>query len=120
MRPISPNTGAPETVVGEEQPEYLPISVAFYPREENGGRSLVTAWVPQIEELHQLAQELVRQLGKTPIVLSDGHAMTLLQAVFKAHPIYVKQLTFKQGMTPIMVSVGPEPWMLVGDRAPTG
>lgn len=120
MRPVSPNTGAPEIDLGEGQHQYLNLACAVYSVDpSSGGRPMVTAWVPKTDELQMMAATLLEQLGTTPIVLSESHAMRLLAAVFKAHPVFVKQLTFR-GFTPMMVSAGPEPWMLVGDRAPTG
>ncbi len=35
MRPIAPRTGYPEIAIAEEQEEYLPITVAVYPVQDN-------------------------------------------------------------------------------------
>jgi hypothetical protein len=43
MRMISPDTGAPETVIAEEQEEYAPLSVAHY-ADEQGRRYLLSRW----------------------------------------------------------------------------
>lgn len=117
MRPISPNTGAPERVFAENQEEYLPLSVAEY-EHTDGTRSLVTAWVPKKEELDAMSQTLSKLMEKQPILLSPGHAYRLLADLFKAHPVFVMQLNWGGGMTPMMVTLGPQEWMLVGEHAP--
>jgi hypothetical protein len=106
MRAISPNTGAPEHVVAEDQTEYIPLSVAFYPHTD-GTRSLVTAWVPTRAEREQMALALNSRLP----ALSQANADAVLDFLFRRFPVYVRQADFRQGMTPLMVSAGMEPWM---------
>jgi hypothetical protein len=106
MRAISPNTGAPERVVAEDQTEYLPLSVAFYPHTD-GSRSLVTAWVPTRAEREQMALALNSRLP----ALDSANADAILDFLFRRFPVYVRQADFRNGMTPLMVSAGMEPWM---------
>lgn len=112
MRAVSPNTGAPEVVVAEQQEEYMPLSVACYAHPD-GTRSLVTAWVPSREERAALAERIAYH-QRTELPLE-----AVLERAFRDVPIYVKQLTIGPYMTPLMVTVGPEPWMRV-EEAPRG
>lgn len=80
MRPVSPNTGAPESVVAEEQDEYMPLSVARYVQED-GVLHLLTRWTLTPEER---------------------------DAVAKGEDIYVAQLNFGGPMTPLIVQCGPK------------
>jgi hypothetical protein len=83
MRAISPNTGAPEVVIAEEQKEYMPISVAVY-HYSDGPRGLLTRWQPTPEER---------------------------AAILAGEDIYVMQLNFnEEPMTPLVARVGPGDW----------
>lgn len=79
MRPISPNTGAPEKVIAEQQEQYMPISVARY-IDDNKIVHLLTRWTLTPAER---------------------------EAVAKGEDIYVSQLNFGGPMTPIIVQCGP-------------
>jgi hypothetical protein len=79
MRPIAPRTGAPETTVAEDQPEYLPLTIAVYAYSD-GTRGLLTRWT------------------FTP----DERA-----AIARGEDIYVHQLNFGTHMTPMIVRCGP-------------
>jgi hypothetical protein len=84
MRPISPDTGAPEVVFAEEQEEYMPLSVALY-RFADGARGLLTRWKPTDAERH---------------------------AILNGEDVYIMQLHFSDDskMTPLAVRVGPDDW----------
>jgi hypothetical protein len=117
MRAISPNTGAPETRVAEDQHDYIPLDVAFFDHGD-GCRSLVTAWVPDRDDLDAMARTLCDRLP----ALEHGAARAMLQLVFRSHPVFVRQVNWGGGMTPMMVSSGPEAWMLApgAEWAPGG
>ena len=84
MRAIAPRTGAPEVTVAEEQPEYLPITVAMY-EDEHGAVYRVTRWTFSPEERERIA---------------------------RGEDVYVSQVSFGQApMTPLMVNCGPADWM---------
>ena len=83
MRAISPNTGAEEIVIAEDQPEYMPISVALYSYGQNGVARL-TRWQPTPEER---------------------------SAILAGEDIYVMQISPNgELMTPLSVRVGPGDW----------
>jgi hypothetical protein len=129
MRPVSPNTGAPERVFAEHQEEYLPLSVAEYVHVElrDGqpvptSRSRVTAWVPTREELADFAMTLAEQL-RVKAMSHTGHELLreALAGAFRATPIYLALTDFGSPLTPHMVTIGPQPWMRVApDGAPDG
>lgn len=79
MRAIAPRTGAIETTIAEEQPEYMPITVALY-QYADGSCGIVTRWQPSAEER---------------------------AAILAGEDIYVNQIHFGKHMTPLMVRVGP-------------
>lgn len=85
MRPISPNTGAKEVVVGEEQSEYRPISVARYHDSDIDAVHLVTRWTMTPEE--------------RALVASGAD-------------IFVAQVNFGSPMAPLIVQVGPGDYQL--------
>lgn len=79
MRPIAPRTGAPEVTVAEDQPEYMPITVALY-NYEDGSRGILSRWQPSTEER---------------LAISSGE------------DIFVQQLSFDTPMAPLVVRCGP-------------
>lgn len=122
MRPISPNTGAPERVYAEDQSEYMPLSVAHYAHED-GSRSRVTAWVPRAAELPQLARELDGQLSArgvyeavraaaAPEVVRAAVARALAE-FFTDRPVVLTLVDFGGPLTPHMVDLGVPDWMRV-------
>lgn len=78
MRPRAPRTGAPEVTVGEEQEEYMPLTVALYAYTD-GTRGILTRWTLSAEERDMVA---------------------------KGEDIYVHQLNFGAPMTPLIVRCG--------------
>jgi hypothetical protein len=83
MRMISPDTGAPETVIAEEQEEYAPLSVAHY-ADEQGRRYLLSRW-------------RLNDADKARIAAGDD--------------LYISLMTFGQPMQPVSVQVGPDGWI---------
>lgn len=80
---ISPNTGAPETVLAEDQLDYLPVSVAHYVDTEKGVRIMAVR-----------------------ISFSDKERL----AIAEGEDIYITQLMCApdQLFTPMDVLVGPQ------------
>lgn len=88
MRPVAPRTGAEELTFAEEQPEYLPITVATYPQYAGpGSRGLLWRYTFTPEER---------------------------EAIFHGEDVYVMQLNFNTPMTPMSASVGPHPSWVIG------
>ena len=79
MKPIAPNTGAPEVTFASDQPQYIPVVIGIYEREI--GKGLLTRWTFTDEER---------------------------QAIANGEDIYVMQLNFNTPMTPMKVTVGPQ------------
>lgn len=96
MRSIAPRTGADEVTVAEDQPEYLPITVALYaqPIGETAVLHRLTRWQP------------------TPAERA---------AIAAGEDIYVAQLShLRAPMTPLSVHVGPGPYALTPKEAADG
>jgi hypothetical protein len=65
VRPISPDTGAPERVIAEEQEEYLPLPVAYYTVDQMpGARMLLTRWTFTPEERLAIAEGADLYIGQ--------------------------------------------------------
>ncbi len=79
MRAIAPRTGAPEATIAEEQPEYMPITVALY-QYADGSCGILTRWQPSAAER---------------------------SAIAAGEDIFVHQLHFREAMTPLSVRIGP-------------
>jgi hypothetical protein len=88
MRAVAPRTGAPEVTIAEDQPEYLPVTVAIY--DHGNHRTLLCRFTFTAEERAEIAA---------------------------GADLYVGQLNFPHspGMTPINVRVGPGEWQLAED-----
>jgi len=84
MKPVSPNTGAPELTFAADQPQYIPVSVAVYDYPPLS-RGLLTRWSLTPEERTRVAN---------------------------GEDIYVMQLNFSTPMTPLKVTVGPEEFLV--------
>lgn len=80
MRPVSPNTGAPEITVAENQHEYLTITAAVY-EWSDGRKGLLTRW--------HLTDE-----DKTRIANGED--------------VYLMMLTFGKPMQPVKIQVGSD------------
>lgn len=80
---ISPNTGAPETILAEDQLDYLPISVAHYIDAEKGIRIMAVR-----------------------ITFNDKERLALAEG----EDVYITQLMVEkdQLFTPMDVLVGPQ------------
>ncbi|MGV3707974.1 MAG: hypothetical protein ACO1Q7_03970 [Gemmatimonas sp.] len=83
MRMLAPRTGHPEITVAEDQLEYLPITVNVIAH-DNDTKTIVTRWQPSAEERQRIA---------------DGE------------DIFVCQVNFGGGMTPMMVDAGVPKWL---------
>ena len=81
MRPISPNTGAPETDIAEGQHEYLQMVVAEYYDTERNSPVRFSRWT-----------------------LTDKERL----AVANGEDIFVGLMTFGQPLQPLQVQVGPQ------------
>lgn len=94
LRPVPPDTGAPEVVLAKDQPEYLPLPAALYQYTEHGPDALMyaTRWTLTDEQRLQIAE---------------------------GEDIYVTQLVFLQDrrFAPTMVLVGPQ-WLKVTPEDP--
>jgi hypothetical protein len=83
MKPVPPNTGAPEIVFAADQPQFIPVTVSIYEYEHSKG--LLTRW-----ELTE--EERVR--------------------VAAGEDIYIMQLNYRTPMTPMKVRIGPEEFLV--------
>lgn len=79
MRPIAPRTGAPEVTISEDQPEYMPVTIAVYAY-ENGSKMALMRWTFTAEERQRIAA---------------------------GEDVYVGQLNFGNPITPLVVRCGP-------------
>ena len=78
MRMIGPRTGHEEITVAEDQLQYLPITVNRF-TQADGSVIILTRWQPTPDERQRIAN---------------------------GEDLYVGQLNFGGGMTPMMVNVG--------------
>lgn len=83
MRPVAPQTGAPEVTIAEEQPEYQTLTGAVYDFEEGDDRrrAILTRWQPDDADRAALAA---------------------------GEDVFVMLLTFGRPMQPLRVQVGPK------------
>lgn len=81
MRTIAPRTGAPEVTIGEEQEEFLPVTVALY--ENNGAPLVLTRWTLTADERKRVGA---------------------------GEDIYIAQRCDSTQMTPLHATVGPAEW----------
>ena len=82
---VAPRTGAIEITIAEDQPEYLPLTVAVYgDNKDMGPRTLLSRWRPTDEER---------------------------QAIAAGEDVYVGLVTFGQPMQPIIVQIGNDGWV---------
>jgi hypothetical protein len=86
MRMIAPRTGHEETTIAEDQLEYLPITVNVF-RHDNGSATILTRWQPTDAERER---------------------------ILHGEDIFVAQVNFGGGMTPMMVHVGASHYEKVG------
>lgn len=85
LTPVPPLTGHPETVVGEDQPRYRPLTVALFEMRA-GEITILTRWTLTPAQRAQIAE---------------------------GEDIYVTQLNFGESMTPMAVLCGPGPYLKV-------
>lgn len=80
-RAIPPDTGAPEVLLGKDQPEYTPLPAAVYRDTEYDTNVFLTRWTFTLEER---------------LAIAEGE------------DLYISQMTgHKQGYPPVRVCVGP-------------
>jgi len=82
VRAVAPRVGLPEVTLAEEQPDYLPLTVAVW-KDPAGQVGVLTRWRPSREDLVRLAA---------------------------GEDLYISLLTFGQPMQPMVVQVGAEGW----------
>lgn len=85
MRAISPNTGAPETVIAEDQLEYQSLVAAMYQDSTLESPVMLTRWTMTDEER---------------------------LAIARGEDIFVAIVTFSRPLQPLQVLVGPQYYQL--------
>ncbi len=81
---IAPRTGAPEITLAEEQHEYKPLTAAIYQNSQYPGATVMLVRVTFTDEERAL--------------------------IFAGEDLYISQLNFGHGFSPMTVEVGPQWW----------